>query len=67
MMKMEDTFLMVRDGGEAEADPLNNVDVGMKLFPDADEMMDGSAFRNIVDEPAGFEDALRDMGDIYDG
>lgn len=70
MMKMEDTFLMVRDDGEAGADPLNDVGVGMKLFPDADEMMmDASAFRNIPDEPAGFEDALLrgDMGDLYDG
>jgi len=69
IMKMEDTFMMVRDGGVGLDDPLNDVSMalGDRILPDVDDAMEGSAFRNLPDEAAGFEDALLrgDMGDLY--
>ena len=64
---MEDTFLMVREGGAGNDDPLNEIsmalDPEMKLMPDDHPMDGGSAFRSIPDEAAGFEDALLRGGD----
>ena len=68
-VKMEDTFLMVRDGeGEhGNDDPLNDISMGidpaMRLMPE-DQPMDGSAFRNIPDDAEGFEQALLRGGDM---
>ena len=60
-LKMEDTFMMVREG-DGGGDPLNDVSAaigsGGKLLHAADDMMEESLFRNLPDEAAGFEDAL---------
>ena len=57
-MKAEDTFIMVRDGGEA--DPLNDVSMNARILPEGDALLEGSMFRNMPDEAAGFEhDLLR--------
>ena len=37
--------------------------VNEKLFPDADELMEGSMYRNLPDEPADFDDIIRGDGD----
>lgn len=59
-LKMEDTFMMVREGDGG--DPLNDVSVaigsGGKLLQGTDDMLEESLFRNLPDEAAGFEDAL---------
>ena len=67
-LKMEDqTLLVMRDAEGNQFDPLNDVSMGlgggasgMKLLPDAaaDEQMELSAFREVRDDAAGFEDAL---------
>jgi hypothetical protein len=60
-LKMDETFMMVREGGDAQ-DPLNDVSMaigsGGKILAGADDLMEESLFRNLPDEPAGFEDAL---------
>ena len=62
-LKMEDqTLLVMRDAEGNQFDPLNDVSMGLggKLLPDAaaDEQMELSAFREVRDDAAGFEDAL---------
>lgn len=63
LFKTEDTFLMVRDPVVGAADPLNDLSfsLGGKPAGQGDAPMEGSAFRNLPDEAAGFEGALRDF------
>lgn len=64
---------MVRDPMMGAADPLNDfsMTLGYKPLVEGDALMEGSAFRNLPDEAAGFEGALRDfeqpMFDAADG
>ena len=65
MMKMEDTFLMVRDGAAGLNDPLNDVSIalGAKILPADHDLMEGSAFRSLPDLAGEFEDVLL-RGDV---
>jgi hypothetical protein len=69
MMKMEDTFLMVRDSAAGVNDPLNDMSMalGDRILPADYDMMEGSAFRNMPDEAAEFEDVMlrNEIGDHY--
>jgi len=59
-MKMEETFLVLRDGDGA--DPLQDASIAMgsaqKMMFNEDEFVEGSIYRNLPDEAAGFEDVL---------
>ena len=57
---MEDTFMVVREGGEFVAHD-ESMAVGVKLLPD--DLMEGSQFRIMPDDAAGFEEVLL-RGDI---
>ena len=56
-MKLEETYLMVRDAGPGNLDdPLNDISGGMNLLPEIDQMAEGpSAFREVPGEAEGFE------------
>ena len=56
MIKMEDTFLMVRDCDVKLIESLNDMPIalGERIVPANHNMMVASAFRNLPDEAAEF-------------